>query len=246
MFLFDYLSKHGKIMYSYRRTGVYERMPKVINTIRGQVYELLKQEICDGHYQPGQWLQEKELAEQFSVSRSPVREALKQLAADGLVIEVPNKGVFIREFTPKDIEEIFDLRVMMESYAIDKIVDLLTEDAKAQLSACLDQLQTAFKQNQLTQYIQADTALHDLIIRLSGNSFLAIAYERVHIMIQQFRTYSLQNQGRFDESVEEHQNIVHHILAGEPEQAKKINSRHLQLAKEQIIIYLTGQNSSLP
>lgn len=220
-------------------------MPKIINTIRGQVYELLKEEICGGKYQPGQWLQEKELAEQFSVSRSPVREALKQLAADGLVIEVPNKGVFIREFTPKDIEEIFDLRVMMESYAIDKIVDLLTEDAKSQLTFCLNQLQNAFEQNQMAQYIQADTALHDLIIRLSGNGFLAIAYERVHIMIQQFRTYSLQDQGRFDESINEHQEIICHILAKEPEQAKEINSRHLQLAKERIIVYLTEQNSSI-
>ena len=218
-------------------------MPKVINTIRGQVYELLKQEICDGKYTPGQWLQEKELAEQFSVSRSPVREALKKLAADGLVIEVPNKGVFIREFTPKDIEEIFDLRVMMESYAIDKIVDLLTDKARSQLSSCLEQLRITFEQNQLKQYIQADTALHDLIIRLSGNSFLAIAYERVHIMIQQFRIYSLQDQGRFDESIEEHQALIRHILAGEAAQAKEINSRHLQLAKEQIILYLT-QNSS--
>ena len=218
-------------------------MPKVINTIRGQVYELLKQEICHGKYTPGQWLQEKELAEQFSVSRSPVREALKQLAADGLVIEVPNKGVFIREFTPKDIEEIFDLRVMMESYAIDKIVDLLTDKARSQLSSCLEQLRITFEQNQLKQYIQADTALHDLIIRLSGNSFLAIAYERVHIMIQQFRIYSLQDQGRFDESIEEHQALIRHILAGEAAQAKEINSCHLQLAKEQIILYLT-QNSS--
>lgn len=218
-------------------------MPKVINTIRGQVYELLKKEICDGNYQPGQWLQEKELAEQFSVSRSPVREALKQLAADGLVVEVPNKGVFIREFTPKDIEEIFDLRVMMESYAIDKIVDLLTEDAKSQLASCLNQLQTAFEQHHLAKYIQADTALHDLIIRLSGNSFLSIAYERVHILIQQFRTCSLQDQGRFDESIEEHQDIIQHILAGEPEQAKEINSRHLQLAKEQIIAHLAEQQN---
>ena len=110
---------------------------KVINTIRGQVYELLKQAICDGEFEPGQWLQENELAEKLSVSRSPIREALRQLAADGLVIEVPNKGVFVREFTAKDIEEIFDIRVLMENYAIDKMNEHLTEEDSTQLKNCM-------------------------------------------------------------------------------------------------------------
>ena len=158
---------------------------RVVSTIRGQVYELLKEGICAGEYQPGQWLLEGELAEQFSVSRSPVREALRRLAADGLVVEVPNKGVFVREFTPKDIEEIFDLRVMMESYAIDKIAEHLTEEMASQLYGCLEELKSAWNLRNLPAYIEADTQLHDLIIAFSGNSFLVIAYERVHIMIQQ-------------------------------------------------------------
>ena len=212
---------------------------RVVSTIRGQVYELLKEGICAGEYQPGQWLQEGELAEQFSVSRSPVREALRRLAADGLVVEVPNKGVFVREFTPKDIEEIFDLRVMMESYAIDKITEHLTEEMASQLYGCLEELKSAWNLRNLPAYIEADTQLHDLIIAFSGNSFLVIAYERVHIMIQQFRSFSLLGQKRFDESMEEHQSIVDNIVQRRPEEAKRINSQHLRLAMEQIKKYLS-------
>ena len=101
-----------------------ERRP--IKTIRNQVYQILKDDICEGRFAPGQWLQENELAERLCVSRSPIREALRQLASDGLVVEIPNKGVFVKEFTARDIEEIFDLRVLLEDYAISKLQHHLT------------------------------------------------------------------------------------------------------------------------
>ena len=104
-------------------------MPSVkrpIMTIKHQIYQIIKKEICNGNYAAGQWLQEKELAEQLNVSRSPVREALKQLVDEGLAIEYPNKGVFVKEFTVKDIEEIYDVRILLESYAIKNSVKTLT------------------------------------------------------------------------------------------------------------------------
>ncbi|MDC7286576.1 GntR family transcriptional regulator [Blautia schinkii] len=213
-------------------------MKKVVNTIRGQVYELMKQGICDGDYKPGQWLQEKEIAEQFSISRSPVREALRQLAADGLVVDVPNKGAFVREFTAQDMEEIFDLRVMMENYAIEKTAQNLDEDAKTRLNNCLEELERDYDKNDLKRYIEDDRRLHDLFVELSHNSLLAITYERISTMIQQFRVYSLSSQDRFDGSVTEHREIIHCLINREISKAQQINSRHLQLAKERIIIYL--------
>ena len=91
---------------------------RTITTMREQVYQILRDNICRGVYAPGTRLQELDIAESLDVSRSPVREALRQLAADGLLLEIPNKGVYVKEFTSKDIEEIFDLRVMLEAYAI--------------------------------------------------------------------------------------------------------------------------------
>ena len=67
-----------------------------IMTMKHQIYKIIKDEICNGHYPPGYWLQEKELAAKMDVSRSPVREALKQLVDEGLAIDYPNKGVFVR------------------------------------------------------------------------------------------------------------------------------------------------------
>lgn len=213
-----------------------------MNTIRGQVYDIIKQGICSGEYKPGQWLQENELAAQFSVSRSPVREALRQLASDGLVIEVPNKGVFVREFSATDIEEIFDLRVMMENYAIEKTAGSMTDEKKQQLQSCLAELEQFYQTGDLSGYIEADKRLHDLFVKLSGNSLLNVAYERVHSMIQQFRIYSLKDQLRHDESIIEHRAIVQAITENRPADAQRYNSHHLEMAKRQIITYLDQES----
>lgn len=92
-----------------------------VMTIQEQVYQFLKEDICSGVFRPGQRLQEVSIANQYKVSRSPVREALRRLAADGLVEEVPNKGVTVKRYSARDMEEIYEMRVMMENEAIDHL-----------------------------------------------------------------------------------------------------------------------------
>lgn len=214
-----------------------------VTTIRNQVYQILKEDICNGTYHPGQWLQENELAAQLSVSRSPVREALRQLAADGLVVEVPNKGVFVKEITLRDIEEIFDLRVLMENYAISRLRNNLTSSGIERLLSCQTQLEQAYLQDDLRRYTQIDAELHELFIQLSGNSLLESMYGRMLSLFQQFRIYSLLSRKRFDESNDEHKNIVHCLLKGDLSTAQSINRTHLQLAREIILEYLATRDA---
>jgi DNA-binding GntR family transcriptional regulator len=160
---------------------MFDKQHPISNTIKQQVYQIIKDQICKGIYSPGKWLQEKELANEFRVSRSPVREALRQLASDGLVVEVPHKGVFVKKLTPKDIEDIFDVRLLLESYAIDRIPQHLNEENKAALKACLDDLINAYNENDLNLYIEHDTRLHNMLIDMSGNNLIKSTYEKVMI-----------------------------------------------------------------
>ena len=180
-----------------------------IKTIRNQVYEILKEAICAGRFAPGQWLQENELAEKLCVSRSPIREALRQLAADGLVVEIPNKGVFVKEFTRKDIAEIYDLRVLLENYAIDKLHDNIAPDKAERLMDCLSRMERVHAENDLQAYITIDTELHNLLVELCGNSLLESMYAKIYSLMQQFRIYSLTSVQRFDESLVEHRDLIH-------------------------------------
>lgn len=210
-----------------------------IRTIRGQVYQILRNDICGGKYGPGFWLQEKELAEALGVSRSPVREALRQLVSDGLVIEVPNKGVFVKEFTLRDIDEIFDMRVILESYGIQKSRKNLTTVRRQKLFELLELLEKSCASGDMKRYVQADEELHIRIVELGGNSLVESTYDRVRSMNQQFRVLSLSSHQRFDESMEEHRRLIHALAVGDVATAEETMRVHLELArrtiKEQLI-----------
>ena len=206
-----------------------------IMTMKHQIYQILKKEICDGNFPPGQWLQEKELAEKLNVSRSPVREALKQLVDEGLAIEYPNKGVFVKEFTVKDIEEIYEVRILLESYAIKNSVKTITTSNIRELMEILHKLTKEYENNDLASYIETDTQLHQYIIILGGNSIVSDIYKRIYSQSQQFRIYSLTTKRRFDDSVIEHKQVVENICSGNWKEADRVNKIHLTLAREEII-----------
>lgn len=220
--------------------------PKV-KTIRGQVYQILRNDICGGKYGPGFWLQEKELAEALGVSRSPVREALRQLVSDGLVIEVPNKGVFVKEFTVRDIDEIFDMRIMLETYGIQKSRKNLTNVRRQKLFELLDMLERSCARGDMEKYVQADEELHIRIVELGGNSLVESTYDRVRSMNQQFRVLSLASHQRFDESMVEHRKLIHALAVGDVVTAEEVLRVHLELArrtiKEQLMRSQTAEES---
>jgi len=209
-----------------------------ITTIKQQVYEIIKDDICNGVYTPGQRIEEVRLAENLQVSRSPIREALKQLVSDRLLVEYPNRGVFVRKYTPMDIEEIFDLRILLEDYALTRSVQNMTHAKAQELTNCQERMRLFHKQNDHEGYVKEDTRLHQFFIELGGNTLIVDTYDRVSSMIGQFRSYALKSQKRFDESLKEHTDMIQYILDGNPEMAIQINRTHLKLAKDSIIAFL--------
>ena len=206
-----------------------------ISTIREQVYQILRDDICQGVYAPGTRLQEVDLAENLNVSRSPVREALRQLAADGLLLEIPNKGVYVKEFTPKDIGEIYDLRVMLESYGIFHSAGHITSARRERLLRFLAELEKDLEKGDLEAYTATDEKLHNQIVHLGDNSLINDTYDRVRSMNQQFRILSLMDQQRFSDSLDEHRKIVHALVTGDLKRADDINREHLELARQTIL-----------
>ncbi len=206
-----------------------------ITTIREQVYKILRDDICQGVYAPGTRLQEVELAQSLNVSRSPVREALRALAADGLLLEIPNRGVYVKEFTVKDIEEIYDLRVMLESYGILHSAGHITAPRQERLLSLLADMEKYLLEGDLRSYTSLDEKLHNHIVHLGDNSLINDTYDRVRSMNQQFRILSLMDPQRFRESLDEHREIVHSLVTGNPQRADEINRHHLELARQAIL-----------
>ena len=201
-------------------------------TIKDQVYNILKEQILNGTFQPGEWLQEAKIAKSLSVSRSPVREALQQLLGDGLAINIPNRGVFVKKITVKDMQDIFEVRSCFESIGIQKSVDTLTDEVRDELLEIKDNLIKSYETGDKASYIMEDTRLHKLIIKLSGNQLIIDLSVRIYTMEHLSRTTSLYDDKRFRESLAEHVGVIDNILEGNTEQALVYNERHLRLARE--------------
>lgn len=215
---------------------------KRVSTIREQVYAILRDEISRGEYAPGTRLQEADLTEHLNVSRSPVREALRQLVADGLLIEIPNKGVYVKEFSLRDIEEIYDLRVLLESYAIFHSAGRITSARLRRLLDILADMEEAYEKEDIEAYTASDEKLHMKIVQLADNSLVNDTYERVRSMNQQFRVLSLADKQRLRESLEEHREIIGALATGDMNRADEINRRHLSYALDSIRRLMNDQH----
>ena len=215
-----------------------------VKTISRQVYQILKEEITSGVYKPNDWLQEKELADRLQVSRSPIREALRQLAADGLAVEIPNKGMFVRSFSLKEIMEIYEIRRMMESSALRSLKGKLTKEMKRTLESFREDFIRLHQEGNLDEYTSIDSAFHRYIIECTGNTILMELYRKVRTMNMTFRILSLKDKERFDESQKEHVQIIDYMIADEMEKASDVNDAHLTLAKESAIQQISENNAN--
>lgn len=213
-------------------------------TIKDQVYAILKEEICNGIHADGQRLHENELATRLKVSRSPVREALRQLASDGLVLELPNKGAFVKELTTSDIDDIFEIRLLLECYGIRRSAEHLTDEIRANLRKYHDGLIRFHAASNLPEYMAVDGRLHSTLIQISGNALAQSVYGKISSLALKFRVTSLLGKQRFDESVEEHCSIINSILEGDPVAAMAMNERHLQRAKHKVIDHIISQKEA--
>lgn len=213
-----------------------------ITTISQQAYEIIKEDIFSGRYAPGSWLQEKTIAEELGISRSPVREALRMLVADGIATVTPNKGIFVRTYTPKDIENIFEVREAIENYAMIHTRPEVIQQHRAQLEEEISQFHKLHRTDDLETYIRLDANFHHQIVEMNANDLMTSLYEKAENQNHQFRIISLTSQKRFDESEQEHAAILENLLSGRKKEACKVNSRHLSLARDQVIDYLNHQS----
>ena len=147
------------------------------------------------------------------------------------LFNIPNKGTFVKEFTCKDIDEIFDMRVLLEGYAILRSHQNLTSQRIETLLAILREMEITYDAGRLEEYTRADEELHREIVALGNNSIVSWTYDRVGFMNQQFRVLSLSVRKRFEESLDEHRQTIHALIEGRAEEAEQCNRRHLELAR---------------
>ena len=205
---------------------------KISSNIQEQVYEALKNDILYGVLEPGTQLKEMELTEYYGVSRSPIREALRRLCGDGLVELKPNCGIFVRVFTVDYVEDILDLRVLLEGRGMERICTVgMTFQEKEALLLLRDQVIKAIRDcdsTDLPEHMDIDTRLHCLFNSFNHNQVMTETWQRivpVNVVVQRL---SLKNDARALQSQEEHLKIIECLLKKDFEAANEMNKLHLK------------------
>ncbi len=191
--------------------------------------------ILGGELAPGERLNENALATRFKVSRGPVREACRALAAKGLVKLIPNRGVFIRKITKFEAAEIYDVRAALFGTACRLLAVRVTTEQVADFEALLKGMDEAAMERDIDAYYPLNLAFHALIVDSAGNATLAKAYrdqvERLHL----FRARGIVHGGGFAVSNREHRAIFDALIAGDAVTAFEAGYAHVQTAKDRIL-----------
>jgi len=180
--------------------------PASQRTTSREIQDKIAGAIGDGEFLPGVSLVEAALATKFGVSRIPVREALRALEQDGLVIHVPSKGRFVAPLSTQDVEEVFFLREVLEITAARLAYERVPDEELVELSRLLDSLTPDLSPRQ--DYFAADASVHDVIARNAGNRRLLAMLQLLNSQIERARRTAAMQQNRLGKSVKEHKDIV--------------------------------------
>ena len=197
-----------------------------------EVAERLRQRIFAHELTPGDWIDEQKLAEQYGISRTPLREALKVLAAEGLVDLKPRRGCYVTEISRQDIDDIFPLMAMLEGRCAFIAVQLAKPEDIRDLKAIHEKLELAAKESRIDAFFEANQEFHRRIQELTNNRWLLSVIQDLRKVLKLSRLHSLSLEGRLQQSLEEHRVIMAAFEAGDAEQAEKSMHDHLLYGRE--------------
>lgn len=213
------------------------------------VADRLRTAILEGKLKPGQWLRQRQLAEEFNVSQMPVREALKELAAEGLVEHIPYRGMRVVAFSPEDVEDLYTHRSLLEGMAARAAAARIEPDELAHLEQLQAQMADHMAPEDLAEYRQLNRQFHETIFRASRRAYLIRTLQQ---MWDAFPTmlwsnfahtavYSLPERDATD--THEHVAILKALADHDPDAAERLMREHIQAAGRDLVRVLHKQQA---
>ena len=202
-------------------------MRLVHNSLHEDVADQLRQRIFDGELTPGAFLDEVQLAQELSISRTPLREALKVLTAEGLVRHEPRRGCFVAEVTEQDLDEIFPVIALLEGRCAYEAAQNAGEADLQALEELHARLARHAKARRVNDYYAVNFAIHEAIITLADNRWLAQVITDLRKIVKLARLQQLHAPGRLEQSLSEHLAVFAALKARDAEGAEAAMRTHL-------------------
>lgn len=204
------------------------------HSLRCMVFNHLLDDILDGNYTPGETLVESKLAKKLGVSRTPIREAIKQLELEGLVTSLPNRRVIVQGVTDKDIEDIYIIRRKVEVLAARWAVINISDKELQELRNTFALMEFYTEKEDLEQIQELDTQFHNIIFQASKSKQLKYILGNSHHFIKRARIDSLKVPGRLQIALQEHRNILEAIESNDPDAAEEAMKWHILSARNNL------------
>ena len=195
--------------------------------LRDVVFKTLREAILKGDLAPGERLMEIKLANQLGVSRTPIREAIRKLELEGLVVMVPRKGAEVAKITEKDLRDVLEVRASLEELAISLACERITDEKIAELKEALEQFRTVIKGKDVTKIAQMDVALHDVIFEATQNARLVQMVNNLREQMYRYRLEYLKDFSTHSRLDEEHVKIFEAVSARDIERATALIREHI-------------------
>jgi len=196
---------------------------------------VLRESILDGEFRPGQPLIETELASQLQISRAPLREAMRVLSAEGLLETVPYRGTTVKALTKTDIEELYSLRGVLESFAIQRIIARNEANDMAHLKSIYANMLDAAEKGDLKRLNVEDQVFHTTLIELSYHSLLLSIWNMVSMRVRQVMALRNQQNNNITQIAYNHLPILEAMIARDSERATSLIQEHVASAGDIII-----------
>ncbi|HHV56589.1 MAG TPA: GntR family transcriptional regulator [Firmicutes bacterium] len=196
-----------------------------------KAYKLIKQAIITRAFAPGQFLSENELSNSFGVSRTPIREALQALEVEGFVTLIPHKGAQVAEISLKDLDEVYELRLVLERLAGQKLIERSNEICLQQMTDVLGVQTELAQRHQSVEFIAADREFHLALMRAAGNERLYRFYDSLRDHLLRLGLEAIQTPGRMAQVLVEHQAILAGLKEGSYAKFNDAITAHLSITK---------------
>lgn len=195
-------------------------------SLRGKVFHTIREDILSGKYEKGEELKEIAIGEALGVSRTPVREALRQLELEGLVEIIPNKGAYVIGLSAKDIEDIYTIRSLLEGLSAKWAVRYITDEQLAALEENVDLSEFYASKGNFDQVFELDSKFHEILYESSGSKTINHLLSDYHHYVQRVRRVTIAN-GRAYKSNGEHRNILNAIKERNGDEAERLATAHV-------------------
>jgi DNA-binding GntR family transcriptional regulator len=222
------------------------RSPKLVEnepvTLHADVVSQLRDFIVEGHLAPNSRIPERELCEKFDISRTPLREALKVLAAEGLIELLPNRGARVRQFTEADIRNLFEVIAGLDFVVGRLACARISDEAIGAIEKLHLEMYTHYLRRELADYFRINQKIHQAIVEAAANPLLSTNYANLNSIVRRFRyAANLVHRDRLGEAMREHEQIVDALRRRSADELGLLMFQHIQRKCEAVCEYLREQ-----